>query len=97
VRDGGAGAGTLIGGDGVDTFLFGPGSQVDTIMDYEAGENIDLVGSLNGNGAGMILARVGDDLRITSPLDAGDRIVLVDFYANGLTQVRLDGTLFDAP
>jgi Ca2+-binding RTX toxin-like protein len=104
---GGTGSDTMNGQDGddllaggtgaanIDTYLFGPGSEIDRVQDYQEGENINLIGGLGLDE--VTLSRSGDDLRIRSDLDAGDVMILLDFYGLGLTQVTIEGELVPAP
>ena len=85
----------IFGGDdgGVDTYLFGVGSEGDEVNGYAEVDNVDLRGMTFED---LTLSRAGDDLLLTRT-NSSDVMTLVDFYLTGFTQVRIDGTLEDAP
>lgn len=66
---GGPGADTLTGGQGNDTFVFSDGDGDDTILDYEAGEVIDLSG-------------YGGQVSITKALSGGNLVLTLNGAAS---------------
>jgi Ca2+-binding RTX toxin-like protein len=92
--NGGAGDDIVSGFVGIDEFIFGPGSELDQIFDYETGENVDLEGGVTVDD--VTTTRDGNDLVITITATPTDQAVIVDFYnlvPSGI--VRIDGTDVD--
>ena len=64
--------------EAVDTYQFGPGSEIDLVKVYEDGENIDLLALEFED---LDLTKSGDDLRISIIDTPTDVMILEDFYA----------------
>ena len=78
---GGGGNDTLTGGSGADDFVFSRGDGQDTIMDFSAGDVIDL--STQGFSGYAGLQQVGNDTVVW--FSAGDSLVLKNVTATNLT------------
>lgn len=87
--DGGTGGDLLKGGAGEDIFLFGLTSGKDTIVDFQAGDKIDLSAWL-GTGAEPIVSMNGRDAVIT--LSGSDSITLTGV---DVSHLRVTSTGFD--
>ena len=81
--DGGAGNDTLRGGAGADVFVFAPGSGIERIADFGAGDVIDLSAYPSVTGFGSFgMAATPDGARLD--LGGGDRVILTGIDAASL-------------
>jgi Ca2+-binding RTX toxin-like protein len=107
---GGAGDDTLIGGagddylygfEGDDTYVFGPGSGRDVVLDYDRTPgNVDTLQLAPGISSDQIaITRSGDDL-VLDVTGTGDRLTLKSFLLDSAYQVERvafeGGTIWDA-
>ncbi|WP_421868951.1 calcium-binding protein [Motiliproteus sp.] len=98
--DGGSGSDILQGGEGNDTYLFGLGSGVDYIYDYdETPENQDVVRFKEGVSANDIWVSRKSDHLLLSINGIEDQLRLENWFSNDASKVERvefdDGTIWD--
>src|SRR5438552_456481 len=105
--DGGAGTDTMYGYDGNDTYLFGPGSGQDTVLDFDpTAGNVDTIEMASGVAPSDVtvthqqdLAAGVDDL-VLSINGTSDQLTVQSFFTDPVFHVErvafADGTVWDA-
>ena len=94
ILDGGVGNDTLIGGTESDTYIFSPGSGIDTILEESGNDDvIEIVGIMPEK---VILNRYEDQL-VISIQDSQDQLNILNWFdSNSIEQIRFsDATVWD--
>ena len=87
VFTGGLGNDILTGGGGNDTFVFGAGHGNDKIVDFNAGDKLDLSALGFRSVEGVLAVSAGHDLGAVITTGEGSSIVLVDVNINSLASL----------
>jgi Ca2+-binding RTX toxin-like protein len=87
--NGGAGADTLIGGLGNDTYMLGRGYGTDTILENDlTTSNVDVAGFMAGIAVEQLwFRRVTNHLEV-SVVGTTDRLILQDWYSGSTYQIE---------